>query len=607
VRRLAGFSGGGGGRGYQQLLHRPQHVGVQQPCRVRRALNMTHAFSATASPAVTGAAVLTPAAAAAALMLLPRVNCMSYILCCRKSLAADPDEDAASSAPTVVRLARVFGDMFYPLNFSFTDTVAAITLVGITHRSSAHGHGSSSHNHALIAAAGAGVLGAAKHDAAALGAGALLEAAVAAAAARQAKTSSGPTCLLTNSAKAADHGHKLSADGHMHTEAARTGGDNEPGRMHLQLAACQAAAVSAAEGTGAAPAATSGAQDTPLVKGIKHSSSTGNLQAPVARGGSPTPLEPTAVSFARSGSSSAWEAAVRQGSALAVAPGRGFVPGSGLGSSSNRTPSPGPEAVASLPARSHSTAADPSAGFDPGPSPFRFSHRAVSWGGTGPSSQPPSGRSSEQGAARPHTPGDPVQQSAKPQQMVLSSLAEANELSLAHSNVLGQVQSLLSPLASYEASGEALAAINVTGQPPAGAAAAGDAVGAAAAGLGTDPQLIINPLFSDSLSQPGQGRALQQQQQGSAGAAPGNDVVAALAVTSAGAVPPETTTAAAAAVAAAAAAAEGAGALTSTGQPVPLDLLEEALHWHAYANAIYGWPMFLWSHRYRCAADMLAV
>ncbi|WIA18498.1 hypothetical protein OEZ85_009951 [Tetradesmus obliquus] len=32
---------------------------------------------------------------------------------------------------------------------------------------------------------------------------------------------------------------------------------------------------------------------------------------------------------------------------------------------------------------------------------------------------------------------------------------------------------------------------------------------------------------------------------------------------------------------------------------VDLDLLEEALHWHRYANAIYGWPMFLWSHRYR--------
>lgn len=60
--------------------------------------------------------------------------------------------------------------------------------------------------------------------------------------------------------------------------------------------------------------------------------------------------------------------------------------------------------------------------------------------------------------------------------------------------------------------------------------------------------------------------------------------------------------AAAAAVAAAAvgdAGDEGVGAVTSAGQPVPLELLEEALHWHAYANAIYGWPMFLWSHRYR--------
>jgi hypothetical protein len=316
-----------------------------------------------------------------------------------------------------------------------------------------------------------------------------------------------------------------------------------------------------------------------------------------------TPMEPTAVAFARSGSSSAWEAAVRQGSALAVAPGRGFVPGSGLGSS-NRTPSPGPEAAASLPARSHSTAADPSAaGLDRGPSPSRFSHRSVSCGGMGPSSQLPFGRSSEQGSARPHTPPGLIQQSAKPQQMVLSSLAEANELSLAHSHVLGQVESLLSPLASYEASGEALGAADVTGKPPAGTAATGDAVSAAAAaaagvGVGIEPRLVSNPLYSESLSQPGQGPTLQQQQ-GWAGAAPGSVVAAAPAVTSARAVSLEATTAAAAAEAAAAV---GAGALTSTGQPVPLDLLEEALHWHAYANAIYGWPMFLWSHRYRCAA-----
>ncbi len=32
---------------------------------------------------------------------------------------------------------------------------------------------------------------------------------------------------------------------------------------------------------------------------------------------------------------------------------------------------------------------------------------------------------------------------------------------------------------------------------------------------------------------------------------------------------------------------------------VPLPLLEEALHWHRFANAIYGWPMYLWTRRYR--------
>jgi hypothetical protein len=53
---------------------------------------------------------------------------MSYVLCCRRSLAASPaDGDDSggggnSSTPTVVRLARIFGDLLFPLNFSFTDT-----------------------------------------------------------------------------------------------------------------------------------------------------------------------------------------------------------------------------------------------------------------------------------------------------------------------------------------------------------------------------------------------------------------------------------------------------------------------------------------------------
>ena len=58
------------------------------------------------------------------------------------------------------------------------------------------------------------------------------------------------------------------------------------------------------------------------------------------------------------------------------------------------------------------------------------------------------------------------------------------------------------------------------------------------------------------------------------------------------------------AAAVAAAAAAGAGAVCSSSDEdgegeVELELLEEALHWHRYANAVYGWPMFLWSHRYR--------
>ena len=48
--------------------------------------------------------------------------------------------------------------MFSPLGFTFTDLVAAITLVGVTHRSRAAGSGSSMHSHAVISALGMGLL-----------------------------------------------------------------------------------------------------------------------------------------------------------------------------------------------------------------------------------------------------------------------------------------------------------------------------------------------------------------------------------------------------------------------------------------------------------------
>jgi hypothetical protein len=35
------------------------------------------------------------------------------------------------------------------------------------------------------------------------------------------------------------------------------------------------------------------------------------------------------------------------------------------------------------------------------------------------------------------------------------------------------------------------------------------------------------------------------------------------------------------------------------GGEVSLELLQEALHWHKYALAIYGTVMFLWSKRHR--------
>jgi hypothetical protein len=104
--------------------------------------------------------------------------------------------------------------------------------------------------------------------------------------------------------------------------------------------------------------------------------------------------------------------------------------------------------------------------------------------------------------------------------------------------------------------------------------------------------VFANPLYSlDALGQPGTVASA---------AAAGQVVRRVPGPAQAAAGVPETK-----ALAAAAAVEEGvledvAGAVTSTGQPVPLELLEEALHWHTYANAIYGWPMFLWSHRYRC-------
>lgn len=564
---------------------------------------------------------------------------MSYLLCCRKALTADADSDSApASAPTVVRLARVFGDLFYPLNFSFTDTVAAITLVGITHRSSAHGHGSSSHNHALIAAAGAGVLGSAKHEAG-LGAGALLEAAVAAAAAREARAAQG-TAQQNSTTHPDDEGLELMTDCSVARSSQTTrdritprergieGDGSSPVLGSLQEQEVQVTSRASSPAHASAADSCSGVTQrspSPTLKGIKHSSSTGNVQAAAVRSSSPVMDDTAGMAFGRTASSSAWEAAVRQGSTLAVAPGRGVVPAAGKAS--------GPLLDAALVVRSNSTAVDSRAGATPerGPSPSRFKHRAVSLGSSTLGSQPMQDSSEEQSLSRLQTLQALGQPGNKAPQPVLHSLAESNEFSLVHSGAIEQVQSLLSPLQSAEVPTVGAGGSGPLAAPPVGAAAAGDVVGAAVAGadaIGTvssEAPMFVNPLFlvpmssSASTHQHSQSAGGVQQQRVQApptglpsppAAHPAAAANAATATQQQGNAstsvvsmqPQAAARAAAAAVAAAAvgdAGDEGVGAVTSAGQPVPLELLEEALHWHAYANAIYGWPMFLWSHRYR--------
>jgi hypothetical protein len=222
------------------------------------------------------------------------------------------------------------------------------------------------------------------------------------------------------------------------------------------------------------------------------------------------------------------------------------------------------------------------------------------------------------------------QPGSKAPQPVLHSLAESNEFSLIHSGAIEQVQSLLSPLQSAEVPTGSAAGSGPLAAPPVGAAAAGDVVGAAVAGadaIGTvssEAPMFVNPLYlvplssSASTHQHSQSAGgVQQPQQQRVQAPPtglpsppaAHPAAAANAATakqhqgivSTSLVSMQPQAAATAPVAAAVGDAgdEGVGAVTSAGQPVSLDLLEEALHWHAYANAIYGWPMFLWSHRYR--------
>lgn len=534
-----------------------------------------------------------------------RVNCLSYLLCCRKALTGDQEDEQApsSSAPTVLRIARVFGDMFYPLNFSFTDIVAAITLVGITHRSSAHGHGSSCHNHALIAAAGAGLFAPTRDDEAG-GAVPLLGVAAAAAAAPQAANSAAagactpavataahPTAAVGAKAGACSVYQGVQADGQ--PAAAAAPGTPMPGSAapslnvtgRSQSATVQGPAILQPMNSAEQPAAGLRPQSPgPKLKGIHHSSSTGNLPSALSRGNSPTP--PEGVSFVRTGSSSAWEAAVRQGSALAVAPGRGIA---SAGPGGSRANSPSLLQTSGMPARSHSTY-DAAAAHERPPSKAPMAHRAMSWGGGAPPNQQHAAHSSEQGLGKAEQ-SRACDQTGAQRQALLQSLAESNEFSITPGTQFEQVESLLSPLPSSD-----IAALAEGGRPAAGAAAAGDSIShipAQSADCMDLKQAAVAAAVQQKLAVPQalQHAALEPSQAGAAAATEGAAVVG---LGPAAAQPP-------AAQALAEEAVEELGVVLAEGQPVSLALLEEALHWHPYANAIYGWPMFLWSHRYRCA------
>jgi hypothetical protein len=480
------------------------------------------------------------------------------------------------------------------------------------------------------------VLGPAKHDATP-GATALLEAAAALADAQAAAAgpATGATCALAQSvSKSAGQAQAGEAAGLEQLPTAMA--SNGPVCLQQQQfmttvgTAGPAAAVASKDAlcsqgdTAVVGAGAGSGQSSPPP--APHSSR-GAAQGSLMRSSSPALQEPPAVPFLRSVSaSSAWEVAVRQGSTLALAPGHRLAPssaaaaaatmagqgvGGSLGDDARST------AGVALPARTQSTT-EPSAAAAAAaghmPPPLRAGQRSVSWAGASFAEQPFLGRSSEQGAAAGK---HPALDAAAPAgafscgkvplgalDCLAEGIAEGMELSVTSSHMLGQVQSLLSPLQSNDIAAADARVLT----PVAGTAAAGDTVGAAAAdalaaGSAAQPAAAVGG-GGASAAATSRAPALltgayqhQHQQALAAGAAQ-----AALAVGAAEGLAAQLQDAAVAGAAAAEGALEVASAVMSDGQLVPLELLEEALHWHAYANAIYGWPMFLWSHRYRWVA-----
>jgi hypothetical protein len=332
----------------------------------------------------------------------------------------------------VLRLAKVFGDVFYPLNFSFTDIVAAITLVGITHRTRAHRPGGVSHSHALIAAAGAGLFGHGKQQgyehvlailqtaeaAALVGSGAAAggsiqgigespapTAAVAAGCRSQANGNAVGLCLAGQqqqeaAAAAAAAGMPKSKS---HQQLLKLLLDLEHDREEIlgQQDAAEASAASSAAGSqthgqsnkfdhtsgpGASLASIlklpKPATANSLTNGLRRASSDGAVPGRHSSSSSMTAeLLPAAAAAGSAFGSSIWEQAVRQASALAVAPGYGLNPGSRQGSSSalnlKGSSSPNHQAAATgSSSRQRSQGAEPQANPECVPA-----SRAQSWAG----------------------------------------------------------------------------------------------------------------------------------------------------------------------------------------------------------------------------------
>eukprot|EP00879_Flechtneria_rotunda_P015830 GHRR01016553.1.p1 GENE.GHRR01016553.1~~GHRR01016553.1.p1 ORF type:complete len:1195 (+),score=470.03 GHRR01016553.1:1101-4685(+) len=455
-----------------------------------------------------------------------RVNCLSYVFCCWRSLRAtkgdQAGEDPSSSVatPTVLRLAKVFADIFYPLEFSFTDIVAALTLVGITHQSRAHGTGSSSHNHAVIAAAAAGLLNVNKPSAIAATNG--------------------------SAAVSADSDSIIAADNIVDNGAAVTNGNSKqllpgssPVRTGLQ-AGSMATPVAAQDSLGLLHQqrqlleqlllhrqAEMQQQKRPVMQavGLGHQSA---AAASASIGVVQPDKDNTQLSrqqpmrhvqqhaYNSSGgrnNSSLWEQAVWQASALGVAPGYGASQGRGRRGSSPQLHS----AARGERQSSHNNSAS----------------RACIWTG-----------------------GDEVHYSGSNGRPAANADGAKHQ---APNNV--QQQNGLTGAGSAPALTDKEPAID-NGSVAADAATKANGKHAEIAACADAPPSIRGS--SSSI----------------AGAKHMHFIPAIRGTTATGG--------------------NKEGAAAQDDPEVPLELLEEALHWHGYANAIYGWPMFMWSHRYRC-------